>query len=144
MNALQQQQKALQEKMTAELQAAMNATPFPQGLLPTWFCDILGKALRHESQRTLECTWPMLNILLSFNKGELNLTEMGFALNAIESKSMVQLGIEVIEYQVVQQKVFELCTKWNELVVLVRNPISEKYSNVKPLFVPSKKKIFHH
>ncbi len=194
MNAEQQRLMANQRKMEAEIQTAMDSTKYPAGLVPNWFKGTLSLALDHESQRTLGCDWAMLKSIRSGDPEEFTMSQMGHALNSIESKTPASLllhlphvityssdlsefeseeisktildtykkssengrplivaregsevkgsGIDLaLTYDTVQDKVFEMATKWNEIMGPIKEGIAKKYQNLKPLFVPNKKKI---
>lgn len=185
MNAEQQRLMANQRKKEAEIQTAMDTTMYPAGLVPDWFKMVLLKALDHESQRTLGCNWEQLKSIRNGEPEKFTMTQMGHALNSIESKTPEQLyfcptnvlkvpnnltetEVEVLKkdilglsgqcrkhemsltstyefefeyimtYDQIQEKVFEMATKWNEIMLPIKEAIAKKYDNKSPLFIPHK------
>lgn len=127
-------------KETAEL---MDKTLYPVNLVPANFNNWLSAALRNESQRTLECDWPTLKALMHATGNEFNLNLMGFALNAIESKTPVQLGISNEDYESLQDQVFVMCSAWNMIVTPLKEQVKRRLLSVKEIYKGNNKTIHH-
>lgn len=141
MNAEQQRLQANQKKMQAEIDAMQANVKYPAGLVPFWFRSVLAKALSHESQQSLGCDWEMLKSIRVEDPQFFTLAQMGHALNAIESKTEVQIDVPGLTYEYLMDGQQEMAIKWNEIVAPLRAEIIKKYQNVQPLFIPAGKKI---
>jgi hypothetical protein len=141
MNAEQQRLAANQKKMQAEIDAMQANVKYPAGLVPGWFKEALDRALKHESQQSLGCDWEMLKSIRLGDPRFFTMAQMGHALNAIESKTEVQIDVPGFSYEYVMDGQQEMAIKWNEIVAPLRAEIIKKYQNVPPLFIPSGKKI---
>ena len=134
------QQKEIANKINAEIEAFRSNTKFPGALVHPCFDDWLSEALKHESQQTLECPWPVFKSLFQVGAADFTIQQMGFALNSIESKSREQMNMGEAEYIQMQDYVEETCKKWQGMVEPVKAEIVAKHN--KPSIIQSKPKIF--
>lgn len=135
-------QQDMQQKLATEINDAMLSTKFPEGIVPDRFKGWLSQALNHESNRTLECEWPMFKSLLEGDPKLFSMAQMGFALNAIESKSREQMNGHV-DYVFIQDTVFTMAKHWNDITHVIQQEISKKYIGSKTIILPKTKKLHH-
>lgn len=129
----QDRQKALEQQMKQEVEQVQAATKYPSGLVPSWFAEALKRALRHESSSALGCTWPELKSIREGHPMTFSLSQMGHALNCLESKTPVQLGVDDATYNEWMEAQEQMAKKWNEMVMPLRQEIMKKYSNKKTI-----------
>jgi hypothetical protein len=140
MNAVQQQERMLQQKMQQKIDAMMINTKYPASMVPAAFEGVLRAALQHESQQTLGCNWTILKSIRNEDPAAFNLAQMGHALNAVQSKTPDQLRQTGMQYDAIMDMQEQMAVRWNEIVAPLTDEIKESISSQKKqLFIPSKK-----
>lgn len=144
----QEQLKELNEKMSAEIMELMQQHTLPAEFIHESFQQWLSRALPHETAKLMATSYADFKKfwLPMWKKGaaELNLWEMGFAINCVESKGMEQLRIETPEgYIAVQDAITQMAIHWNAVVNKVKEPITSRYKTLmdrvkdnKPIIMP--------
>ena len=129
----ERQMAALQDIRTEkqqELAKMLEETMFPVSEIPTDFSTWVHKALRHEKQSTLQCTWPILKSLLEqppVGGDRFTLQQLGFACNSIEDKTPAEMEVTAEEYIVIMEAIQAMAATWQQINKDLGASVIEKY-----------------
>lgn len=136
MNAVEQRNAAVREKVMIEITKMQRETKYPAILVPDNFRHVLNRVLATKTTQKLQCSWEMMRSLLVDDVLNFSLEQMGIALNAIEVTSPHEYACTCEEYIFLMDMQEGMAEKWHE----IRNPlveqIKDKHIPKAPLFIP--------
>lgn len=134
-----------------DMERVLNENLFPMEIVPDQFHDWLAAALMHETSEHLNCSSAMLKSMhkiAASGTREINIQQMGFSCNCIESKTPAQLGLKNDtrghqEYIYMLDTIDVLAIRWKSITDSLNEPIISKFKamegrvlNNKPLLLP--------
>lgn len=142
--ALKLQFEELGNQQRQELQDCISCGMLPTEQIHPNFQQWIRQALQHETTSLMGTSYPDFKkqwlSMCEKTAEEYNMQEMGLAINCVESKSMVQMGIESVnsgynfahreEYIFIQDAIAVMALHWNVHMEALKKPITEKYKEL--------------
>ena len=127
--------KEITKVMSDEIMALLNKEIVPSDQVPAGFERWLKLSLPHETAKEMKTSYDdykkFISALDSKSIEQFTIWEMGFAINCVESKSMVQLNCHTrSEYLGIQDAIVEMGKLWTTHRETLVKPISDKYNEL--------------
>lgn len=136
MNAVEQRNAAVREKVTSEIDRLQKETMFPESEVNVEFEAILRNALRCHTLQTAQCDLATFKTMAFGDVTQFSLREMGVALNIIETTSANSLIVSNEEYIRILEIQEEMAKKWHDIWNPILEDIKNKHIPKTPLFIP--------
>ena len=135
LNDLMKNEKAeLSKQMAQEINEMMLAEKLPAEFIPDSFQQWLNLASVHETQKSMGTGYEEFKrfwlALRSTPVLSMNIWEMGFAINCVESKSESQLECDDAGYIALQDTITEMTKNWNNHANSLKQGIVDKYNDL--------------